>query len=336
MSTDIDEIDRPLSPTIRVTSWLMITLFLAIVVGSIVARVEIVARGQGKIIPFGRVQVVQPLADGKILKILVSEGQFVRAGDLLMTLDAATAESEIKRIKANIERQRQDAAVARAIITPLAEADPASNGFVEAGRAMFRRTAIGDGHHADAEALVISILSALRDQIAQVEAQINRLKESQAAQSARLEKIRADREIVALKFGAAEALRNRGTISEFEYLARLRELKALEGDATIAASELDELVAEAAVLSKQRTSLISTTHSTYRKQLNEAEITLQSLEAELKAADNHLRSLLLKAPVSGRVERLSVFTVGGFVEAGSTLMSIVPIQRRHRGRSLFR
>ncbi|TGV50594.1 HlyD family efflux transporter periplasmic adaptor subunit, partial [Mesorhizobium sp. M00.F.Ca.ET.149.01.1.1] len=51
---------------------------------------------------------------------------------------------------------------------------------------------------------------------------------------------------------------------------------------------------------------------------------LHSLEADLRAAQSRLGDLTLTAPVSGRVDNLLVFTVGGFVEAGSTMMSIVP------------
>ncbi|WP_077960545.1 HlyD family type I secretion periplasmic adaptor subunit [Ensifer adhaerens] len=314
-----------LSPTIRITTWLMVLMFTAIAIGSYAAKVEIVARGQGKVIPSGRVQVVQPLADGKIAEILVSEGRAVKAGDPLVKMDTAVAESDIKRIEASIERRQQDVAVATAIVAPLTETDPANADFVEAGQKVFLQTAIGNGQRsADAEALVRSILSALRDQVLQVDAQIVRVRRGREAQSARLDKVRSDKEIVASRFSAADVLRQRGTISEFDYLSRLRELKALEGEALVAQRVLDELEAEGTVLSRQRASLISSTHSTYRKQKSEAEIALQSLAAEHRAALNYLQSLSLEAPASGRIEQLSVFTVGGFVEAGSTLMSVVP------------
>ncbi|UXT68567.1 HlyD family type I secretion periplasmic adaptor subunit [Agrobacterium tumefaciens] len=325
MSTDVDKAARPPSPTARVTAWLMVILFTATVAGSYVAKIEIVARGFGKVIPSGRVQVVQPLTDGKIAKILVSEGESVKAGDVLVAMDTAVAESEMTRIKANIERHRQNAVIAKSIIAPLSEADPAHNGFIEAGRTAFLHLPVGDEQQrADAEALVLAVLSSLRDQVLQVDAQIDRVRKGQVAQSVKLETVRSDREIVASNFAAADVLRKHGTISEFDYRGRLRELKAIEGEATIAERQSDELVAEATVLVRQRTSLISTSLSTYRKQKNEAEIALQGLEAELRTANNHLQNQSLKAPMSGRVERLSVFTIGGFVEAGSTLMSIVP------------
>ncbi|TIV64838.1 MAG: HlyD family type I secretion periplasmic adaptor subunit, partial [Mesorhizobium sp.] len=143
-------------------------------------------------------------------------------------------------------------------------------------------------------------------------------------QRARLDKANSDREIVTQRFASTQTLRKQGTISEFDYLERLREVKAIEGEVVIAERELDGLAAEAEALTNQRASIISTALSTYRKQLNGSEIALQGLQAELRAAKTRLADLSLAAPMDGRVEHLSVFTVGGFVEAGSTLMSIVP------------
>ncbi|TJW16698.1 MAG: HlyD family type I secretion periplasmic adaptor subunit [Mesorhizobium sp.] len=320
-----DGVGKPVSPTIRLTAWLLIGMFVTVILGSYVARTEIVARGQGKVIPTNRVQVVQPQVDGKIVKILVVEGQSVKAGDLLVAMDTTTVESEIKRIEVSIERQLQEEAVARSIIAPLSNTDPTSEGFVETGMVVFQREKTSlPAKINGADALVEAVLSALRDQVAQANAQLTRIARSRDAQQVRLEHARSDREIVSQRFASAEMLRKQGTISEFDYLERLREQKSIESEALIAERELDGLAAEAEAMIKQRTSVISTALSTYRKQLNDAEIVLQGLNADLRAATNQLANLSLKAPASGRIEKLSVFTVGGFVEAGSTLMSIVP------------
>ncbi|WP_439500234.1 HlyD family type I secretion periplasmic adaptor subunit [Bosea sp. (in: a-proteobacteria)] len=320
-----DGIDKPVSPTIRFTAWTLVGMFLVIVIGSCLAKTEIVSRGQGKVIPVGRVQVVQPQVDGKILNIFVSEGQTVATGTPLVAMDTTAVESDIKRIEANIQRQLQEAAVARSIIAPLTAGDPMDEGFIDAGKAIFRRESANGAMQVDgAEALIGAILSALRDQIAQTDAQRRRITQNEKTQQARLQKADADRDIVAQRFASADALRKQGTISEFDYLSRLRELKAIEGEALVTRRELDGLAAEAEVAIKQRSGVISNALSTYRKQLNDAEIALQSFSADLRAAKTQLANLSLTAPTSGRVENLSVFTVGGFVKAGANLMSIVP------------
>lgn len=269
---------KPPSPTIRITAWLFVVMFLIIATGSFVATIEIVARGTGRVIPSGRVQNIQPLTDGKIGKILVAEAQTVKAGDILIRQDTAAAESTIKKIEADIERYERDAQVARAIVAPLSGSAMSAEKLPDEGREV-------NVVAPEAELLVQTVLSALRDQVLQIDAQIDRIHKTRKAQEARLTQAQADLEIVQATFQASDSLRKQGSISEFDYRTRQRELKASEGDVTVAEGRLGELDGEEAVLVRQKASLFSTTQSTYRKQLNDAEIGLQTSNAELKAAE---------------------------------------------------
>jgi len=55
---------------------------------------------------------------------------------------------------------------------------------------------------------------------------------------------------------------------------------------------------------------------------------LARVEEELKAAQDRLRRLVVRAPVSGAVKGLAVHTVGGVVQAGEKLMELVPAGER--------
>lgn len=316
---------NPVSPTIHLTARLFISLFILAILGSYLAKIEIVARGEGRIVPLRRVQVVQPQTDGKITAMYVAEGQSVSRGDLLLTMDTTAAESEVKRTEAEIERQLQDKIVALSIIEPLSIGVQRSGEFVEIGKAaLHKQRMISHDLNEGTEALVVAVLSALDDQVAQINAQLDRIVSAERAQLARIEKARTASEILHSRFVPTEALRNRGSISNYEYLDQLRQLKTAESDVLIAERELRELAAEAAVMAHQRASAISSALSLYRKQLNAAEIALSGLMADLKTAQERLKNTSLRAPESGRIENLSVFTLGGYVEAGSALMSIVP------------
>lgn len=318
-------LNKPASPTIRLTAWAFVALFLSAVVGSCVAKVEVVARGEGRIVPTERVKVVQPLVDGKIAAILVAEGQSVKKGAPLIEMDTTSARSEIKRIEAEVGRQSQEKSVALSIIGALAVGDPGDDGFVERGKSALARQIDNSGAgRVGAEALVLAILSALHNQIAQIDAQKIRTGRAELAQLARLEKARSERDIIASRLVSVESLRKEGTISEGEYMERLRVVRAAEGDAVIAERQLSELRAEAEANDRQRASAISEVHSTYQKQLSAADIALGSLVSDLQAAHERLENLSLRAPEAGRIENLSVFTVGSFVEAGATLLSVVP------------
>ncbi|WP_313606826.1 HlyD family type I secretion periplasmic adaptor subunit [Rhizobium sp.] len=315
------------SPTVRVTAWLLLTLFAVILAGSIVAKTEVVARGSGKLVPISRVQIVQPLADGKIIELNVNEGQTVAKGDVLLKLDPTAAESDIQRIQANIEQQSLDANVADAIIAPLASTDPTGAGFVELGIQKFRQDwPVNSEKEPEGEALVRAALVALRDQVLQTDARLKQLELQQQAQNARIEKARIDRDIVSQKLSSAENLMKQGVMSRNEHLDRLRELRSIDGDAQVAASELSALAASTEATRRQRAAAISDNLATQRRRLREAEIARDSSDAALRAAQDRLNNLTLRSPAGGRIENMAVHTIGGFVEAGATLMGVVPTE----------
>ncbi|MET0599507.1 MAG: HlyD family type I secretion periplasmic adaptor subunit [Mesorhizobium sp.] len=321
----MSELPAAVSPTIRLTSWSMIALLAAVVAGSAVARTEIVARGQGKVIAASRTQPVQPQADGRIVGIHVVEGRRVAAGDLLVEMDTTQAAADIKRLAAEIERQTLEAANAAAKVEALTGSDPADKAFVGLGRSAMRSGARGSGPRAaEAEARLAAELTALRDQVAQLDAETTRIARSRDAQQARLERSRVDGDIASRRFRSAEALRKGGTISESDFLDRLRETKAADADVAIAERELASLAAAGDSLLRQRAGVVSAAIAAHRKQASDAGIALDGLKAALKAAERRLADLSIRAPIAGKVEDLRVFTRGGYVSAGDLLMSIVP------------
>ncbi|WP_426266871.1 HlyD family efflux transporter periplasmic adaptor subunit [Sphingomonas sp. LHG3443-2] len=83
----------------------------AFVLWSLWAEIDQVSRARGQVIPSGRTQVVQSEDGGTIAEILVSEGDRVKRGDLLVRLDetrprAAVEESEaqVAALKARMAR----------------------------------------------------------------------------------------------------------------------------------------------------------------------------------------------------------------------------------------
>ena len=66
--------ETPPSPVGRLVGWSIIAMFALSIVWSIFGRLDIVAVAQGKIIPNGRVKVVQPFETGVVKRNLVREG----------------------------------------------------------------------------------------------------------------------------------------------------------------------------------------------------------------------------------------------------------------------
>lgn len=75
---------------------------LGFILWSLWATLDQVTRAPGQVIPTGRVQVIQSTNGGKISRILVREGDRVRRGQLLMTLDPVQVTAGVDEARARV------------------------------------------------------------------------------------------------------------------------------------------------------------------------------------------------------------------------------------------
>jgi len=89
----------------RPSYWIIITIAVALI-GFIAwanwATLDQVTRAPGKVIPFGRVQIVQSEEGGPISAINVREGDRVEKGDLLVELDRVKLDAGIRESRARV------------------------------------------------------------------------------------------------------------------------------------------------------------------------------------------------------------------------------------------
>jgi hemolysin D len=313
------------SPTLRLTAWVLATLFFAIVVGSAVGKTEIVARGSGKVISSGRTQVVQPQFAGQVRQVHAKEGDFVAKGDVLVTLDEAALKSEIAQINSDIERNTSEFQRARAILTPLESLNPSDRDFIRTGLATITIEPDAQGGLGKlVAALAAAELHALKASIAEIDKEIASAISAIATQNARIDAAEKNLNLISQRNESAGALQEKGTISRAQYIERMRETRNAESELAISLSALTELNQRREVLRLKRERTIADAKAAYRRKLSEAELALQALEANLAAAETRLRNARLRAPVSGFVEDLKVHTIGSHVDAGQALLSIVP------------
>ena len=85
--------NTPASPAGLAIIWAIALLFVIAVVWAFFGEIDIVAVATGKIIPSEHIKQIQPLDAGKIIEIHVREGQEVKQGDALITLDATQSQA---------------------------------------------------------------------------------------------------------------------------------------------------------------------------------------------------------------------------------------------------
>lgn len=320
-----DSDDEPVSPTIRITAWVLISLVIAIIIGNIFAKTDIIARGTGRIVPLARVQLIQPQQSGKVIEIKVREGDVVTSGAVLVRLDATDAESEIARLSSEIEKQQVEKLLANAVLAAFNATDPASSEFMlsvqKEGQNVSTESA---SKRQKSSSLINATLQAIHDDIQQIDADLARVERSEAVQMSKIARNKSELLLIEQRFAAAKSLKKTGTISGTEMLDRERDLQKAQGEFAISENELLEVSASKISLQKQRDKAISAEKAGYEARLSTADFALSSLSGQLKLQRERLKNTILVAPISGRVENLAISTVGGFVEAGSRLLSIVP------------
>src|SRR5262249_6832266 len=109
----LELVETPASPIAIAFIWFICLGFAVALSWSYFGRLDIYAVAQGKIQPSGRSKVVQPLEPGKVVAVVVENGTRVRAGDVLLVLDAT--ETSADREAQARELEATDAEVVRRV-----------------------------------------------------------------------------------------------------------------------------------------------------------------------------------------------------------------------------
>jgi hemolysin D len=310
--------DHQVSPTIRLTAWTLILAAGVIIIASLVSKIEIVARGQGKIVPTGKVQIIQAQESGKVADILIKEGETVKISQPLIELDKSDAQSLIDQLSSEIERQSLEKSLSRLVLDAFDANDPTSAQFSKAAAA-------ASAQDQSLHRLVVSTLQAIQDEITQIDAEIEKLARSAITQDVKISTGNEELVLAQQRYTSALALRKSGTISQFDMLEREENLKKVKGHLAVATHEAAEINAAVGAIQKQRDSIISKYKASFEDRFNAASAALQGLQGQLTRQQVRLKNAALLAPIDGKVENLKVTTIGAFVEAGTPILTIVPI-----------
>ncbi|HCQ9044717.1 TPA: biotin/lipoyl-binding protein, partial [Escherichia coli] len=102
----LELIERPVSPTPRMISLLIILFLVISVVISILFHVEIVAVSSGKLELSGRSKTIQPFETSLVKKVYVKDGETVKKGQLLIALSAIGIDADRAKIESALSQAK--------------------------------------------------------------------------------------------------------------------------------------------------------------------------------------------------------------------------------------
>src|SRR6516162_6723336 len=106
----IEIYETPPSPVAMSFIWIICALVAAALAWSYFGWMDITAVASGKIQPSGRSKVVQPLEPGRVVTILVENGDRVSSGDMLLELDPTETAAEREAQRRDLEAAAAEAA----------------------------------------------------------------------------------------------------------------------------------------------------------------------------------------------------------------------------------
>jgi len=302
-------IDAPPNPLGRKVLASLLIFLVALLAWATWGRLDIVAVAEGKLIPLSYVKIVQPAEAGIVKDILVKEGENVKAGQVLMRMDALITEADAKSLEAEAQRKR----------LALRRID------AELGSTPFRKEA------SDPPALAREIEAQFRANRAALAAAL-------AEERSRLAK--ATQELAAaeqVKRKLTETLPHyRDQDQAFEKLAKDgfagplmasdKKRERIEKEQELRTQEF--LIESARASIQQSEKKLAQLESDYRRQLHAERNDLQGQATKLDqeiAKQAHKQELLeLKALQDGVVKDLATHTAGTVVQPGTVLLTLVP------------
>ena len=313
----LEIIETPASPIGRMLGATLIGFFAIAVAWACLGKVDIIATAQGKIVPSGRVKVIQPLETGTVTAIYVRDGEKVAANQVLIELDRVVSNAERNRVAFELLGARLDAARLTALRAGLDGQNFAPVGFTPPANAPAHevaRTRAAMLAQAEQQAAKIA---ALDGQIAQKAAEAD----ENAAVIAKLE---AGLPLLEQTADLREKVMKMAYGNVVAHLEAQLKLSEQRHELVVQQRKMVEVAAAKGALEAQRRQARAEYAQGIVGDLAEAEQKSAQLAEDLVKAEKKIEDQVLRAPIDGVVQQLVVHTIGGVVTPAQALMVVVP------------
>lgn len=310
----LEIIEKPVSPTGRATTWLLLIGLLLTILWLVFGHIDVVASAPGKLVPADKVKLIQPADAGVVRAIHVRDGQRVRAGEALVDLDPTISGADAEQAKRALETAELDAARGHALLSAL------------------------DGHGLYLNLPATTAPEIVRNQRALAQSQLADIQASasmhasdrQAAIAARTEaqvqaaKLTETLPLLDEQIAANEALLAKGYVSKLKVIEMRRQRLSSARDRDIALATAGKATAQLAGAGSGEIQSREQARSRVLGDIAKAESDARLRREELTKASQKSSLQRITSPVDGIVTQLAINTIGGVVEPGKPIMIIVP------------
>ena len=301
--------EQPPSRLPRTVGYVTVGLFGLLLVWATVGKLDIIAGAEGRLVPRNYSRVLQPAEAGIVREVLVRDGEEVKAGQVLMRMDATTASADMGTLKA-------DAAL-KALGLRRIDAELRGQPLLIDVR--------------DPPELAVQVLAQYRarrqsylDALAQELATLERAQHDLMAARQQLAKLQATVPLYQQSANSYEKLVKEGFVSELGANDKLRERIEKEQELKTQEANLGSMTSAV----EQSRKKLAQIKSGYESQLLNERVELQSqqqrTDGELQKQVYKSGLLALMATEAGTVKDMATYSPGAVVQPGAALLNLVP------------
>jgi hemolysin D len=266
-------------------------------------QISDVSHANGRLVPEGEVYKVQPVMEGEVAKILVKEGQQVRANQVIAELDTQLVATTVERLKKSLADSQLELTQTQELVAKT-QLEKQTRQAIAVAQVNFQQSAIHQA--ADTAITQRRLLEQLQTDVVAYQTRLARIQpliKEGAISSNHL-------------FEIEQALRDR----QRSIIQTQGDLQKSQGDAKQLQAKLAQTQAEG-----QQSQLET------QQQLGQLDIKIAELQEKintaaglLKEANTRLKQSFLYAPVAGVVSSLTMRNVGEVAKPGQTVVEIAP------------
>lgn len=303
---------RPPSPFARLTAITLSLGVLAALLWAYWGKLDVQATATGRLVVSGRSQVIQSYEQSRVLSIHVKDGQRVKQGAPLLTLDTLGVNQDITRLISQAEFQTNELIRYRALLNgqPLSQ-DPMFVALSTEQQDVVQENYLSEKNEFDST--LASIVAEMR---------VNRT--SQAARQSDINALMHLTENISQRLAARKKLNQVKVIGHIEYLEQEKELLEVQRQVAQQRAELEVLKSQYQTLEERQTGFKAQKQREWLEKRRQAKLQLAALDQELSKVREREQLEIIRSPVDGTVQQLSVYTLGAVLQPAQNLMIIVP------------
>jgi hemolysin D len=310
----LEIVETPASPLARFGLWLLIAGVGVAIAWACVGKLDVVVSAPGRIIPAGRVKIIQPSELGVVRAIHVQDGQHVKAGQVLIELDPTASGADDAQARTGLMAAQVDRARSRAVLS-----------YLDGGGGRF---VAPEGTPAELASIQRNLVATQIQEYQARRSILSRQRGEHAAEivaaQAEIAKVNETLPLLDRQIAAREALVAKGHFPKLRLYEFQEQRIERTRNAEVQGAAIAKARAAIAGIDAQLGQLRSELARSSVKDLAEAQDNSDLRRNEIAKTGLRNRSMRLTSSVDGTVQQLAVHTLGGVVQPAEALMVIVP------------